>query len=645
MTSTTLAIIDELSRSGSAAIDSLARSCDAMVVLTCNDETFAALNDGPYTVYLAQELFAPDDVVSLDNLAVSMIRTRFFMDANGHELTEYSGLPIADIGEQAFVRPTIEALRTVVSVGKAIAKCRAGRVVLIGPGPFTLLALEAARAASIPFVSVLRTPLHSMAHGLRTVRRFFSEGRPLTTFKVIYMEPILTALLTMAGLWARLRRAIAGETEESSKRLCVLSASPHIKPVYEHLRQSGQWDFVLMGIDLFGRRRAFPGLKPIEAYMSVSAPLRALWCCFHYMRLWMRLSADREFAGKFEHEGVSLWPVMKGVIRGIMLLTFPRIYLEHLVAVDAIERIGRRRAVVLSHYDSTHDIRTVVDAARQAGVPTLLLQHALMGECTAQERIFSGAIAGWGKRSREWFGQHGYPRQRIAVLGPPFFDNRLEMLKLNAGTLSPLELGLSPDRKTVLVITSGGEGLSVSTSAMEDYYMLRSVYDAIEQLGLGSEVQVAIKTHPSQNMTLITRLLNHLERPGIAAHMFSDRLDPLLSASHVVVGRYSTVLFEAMFFDKPSVVFDYLMKKELVPYVPYEAALGASNSKEMANALSTLLGGDPEVKRRLNAGRKRFIDYAITDTDGKALERLEAFITRMADGEIPEDQPLSDAST
>jgi glycosyltransferase involved in cell wall biosynthesis len=600
-----------------------------LLFLTLNAGTYLALKEESCTVHFINEFLTAEDVEGLEKEAFKKTCSIFHSD--GKDFSEYRGISLGFFSEFFIIDPLRRALINVRSVERAVGSLEYDRIIVAGTGHLSCAARFVLKAGGIQFESWMAglsdrflQAVKESGEGARTRWRF----RP---FKDLIVESIQTfcaiadswfrnLLPWYSGRWARLR----------GEKCLVFPADMDLFPVYESLKQD-QWDFVVFGVHYTLRKSTFKDVLPLERYIRAAMLPKTLKAFFHFLSIWGKAKDDAGFKGKFVYSGTNYWALIRGTIKYNFLLTFPRLYLYYLISSEAFRYLPKGSAVIVTSDDPPVN-RVAIEAARENGLKSIVTQHGMFGKNVERGMIANFQVA-WGDSVFDWHKERDYDTENIYVAGSPRYD-AFHAFRENPPSRAEIlsSLGLPKDKKLVLIL-SGAGGFPFAEVG-EDFFMIESVADALVELGLDRESAVVIKPHPSANMAMLERYRKTVIRTFPDITMIAGHTTELLYAADLCVSWYSSTLLEAMFFEKPSIVFDHFWKKETVPYVSRSAALLASNADEMASAIDKILN-DKTVLNDIIKNQKEFIKYTVYKFDGHSTERFCKLVEMILMGEKP----------
>lgn len=628
----TLVFLEEFSMKLDKKLDALNIDKGDVIFLTRNERCFLRLRDMSYNVHFLQDLLTPEDIDNTDTECLGFIRSMFFPVDD--DIFRYKGIQMGRLIELYLIPHFIRIYRDILLMDKALAHFQYNRIVVSGPGDFTANARRALLRRGIPFESWFNSLYNRFPHMLMKLWRGKKNRWVGMLFRDFIFEPLQNfCVIADSYFWELLSYLKGKKVHGVSKNCLVFSADYHTYSVNKML-DSRKWASLAFGIDYLYRKKILKGVRSIEAHFKWSSAIKTIATFVHFLSLWMRLSRDAGFKRKFEFKGVNYWGRVKDIIKYNMLISFPRLFLTHLIAVEAFNK--NRCSVLILPAEEPPYYRTLINAAVECNVKSMVIQHGVLVKPNGHNRIGTDFYAGWGKRAIEWFSKFNDKNtvEKIHITGVPRYDEYATQKDLDRNRILDT-LGLPENKIIVLVLTEWAQDLSVSSTDMEDILMLDAVISALLSLGLKDKVHVVLKPHPTGDIDVLREFLE-LKRSGFQnVSVITNRLKDLLFAADLCVSSYSTTVLEAMFFGKPAIVFDHYTKKEFVPYASMGVALSASDEVEMASAIKSILY-DGTVVEGIHEAQKEFIEYAAYKIDGRSTERLLKFIAMIAEGESPQ---------
>jgi hypothetical protein len=242
---------------------------------------------------------------------------------------------------------------------------------------------------------------------------------------------------------------------------------------------------------------------------------------------------------------------------------------RQLTVVETFQNLIRTRdlRLVVLGCDNNHLERTVVAAARLAGVPSLQLAHGLnanLGVHIAGEMdtLYADAVAVFGARARRNLIATGNSRERIFVTGAPGWDALYAPQARISVREARRRLQLEPDRGVVLFLpTCWHPNTQFPFNARRFAETTRALFRALQRCA--PETQLLIRPHPGERAE--TRLSVeqfhgwtrgyeqwiHAEY-GIEARIATEHKVEVIRAADVAITPGSTsVIPEIMILERP----------------------------------------------------------------------------------------------
>lgn len=252
-------------------------------------------------------------------------------------------------------------------------------------------------------------------------------------------------------------------------------------------------------------------------------------------------------------------------------------------------------------------------AARQRGIPVIMLQHGLDCERFYLDDAYATHIAVWGlDRERRYRRDSCWQPTQIAVVGNPHYDHE-------PAITAPADL-----MQWLWVTRPHAPGKCYAPSRRPDEG-LRILDALIESLQRVPAARLVIKPHP----------FDHTEgyRARIAAAgtnrvdvVIDDTVTNLLAKAGVVVTEDSTAGMDAMLLGRVVVHAHFSPAATVMPFVDYGAALPGFTPAELADSVhraTSLARGERDAMR---TGQARFLDDFAGPRDRQAGSRFAAFV-------------------
>jgi len=268
--------------------------------------------------------------------------------------------------------------------------------------------------------------------------------------------------------------------------------------------------------------------------------------------------------------------------------------------------VGTTQAIYKT--DILSRILTIVAAAK--GVPSVCIQHGVIGIEQCFMPVFATKQAVYGQYEKEWYLKRGVPEERLEITGHSRFDNIFTDTHMSK-TIFQKKLGLNAQKKWVLMAT---QPIQSQRSVGKQF---------IEVLLQNPLIEIIIKPHPTE----VKRDPNHgtlsdyktlcskyqsvkLIETGVEMYDILENIDAAVINS-------STVGLEVVLFDKPLFVLN-----EDFNYYDKMGNFVQSDPVKLAKLVIQLLQ-DEELQKDAKRKRKEFLAYAYPErSSGKKLSEL-----------------------
>ncbi|WP_062515567.1 CDP-glycerol glycerophosphotransferase family protein [Halobacillus sp. KGW1] len=202
--------------------------------------------------------------------------------------------------------------------------------------------------------------------------------------------------------------------------------------------------------------------------------------------------------------------------------------------IEEANRFFRKNPVSCIVFASTHyyQSRTIAMVAAEAGIPTVCMQHGIIGDEIGYMPQIADVEGVYGHFESEWFQKIGVKKTAVEIIGHPRFDNLFRRSSLMKSELVN-QLKINPGKKTILVIVR------------ED-----------KQVDKWKTLVQNLSKEGNYNIIIKDFLYRGTPHPltKLSPHIYSSAAIPLYDLIHhsdVVLTYLSTVGLEAMIADKP----------------------------------------------------------------------------------------------
>ncbi|MER3408497.1 MAG: hypothetical protein C4292_07285, partial [Nitrososphaera sp.] len=382
------------------------------------------------------------------------------------------------------------------------------------------------------------------------------------------------------------------------------------------------------------RRTSFGGLpvRPWEAYVDLDIIRKSVRAKKRFSELLRRLQSSEDFARSLTYKNVSIYGIIRKDIED--LLNSLKAYAA-VTFIDTSKKIldKERPSAIVMHDEYGALQLSIINAAKERGIPTVSLQHGLISEeqisyvhepehITGNRRDLLFPIPDrmcvWSERAgRNLVEIAKFPPSAPVVTGDPKVDFLPNALKSFDSDRIVEKMGIPKGKKVILFATenlpSEQERSLVTKSAMRAISGIQGCY-------------LIIKMHPNEaDAAYYDRAAREA---GLQDYSIvrDANLYELLYVSHAVILSYSTVAVEAMRMEKPVISLDLMGLHNNVPFIRDKKAIVISNQDDLLPWLHKCLGRDADVQEIIRRG-KAFAEQELGVADGTASERIVRFVS------------------
>jgi glycosyltransferase involved in cell wall biosynthesis len=626
-----LIFVDEYAEKLKRKLDASDIKKGHIMFLTLNEETFLQLQATSYHVFFLEDILKSEDVRSTDKKCIDFIQLVF--GGNDHFPFRYKNIPLGCFISFYLIPYFMRIFRYIICTDKALSYFHYERIIVAGAGNFSEAVRNVLSQKGVSFESWFGGRWERFLYALEKFRKGMANLWVAHPLRELFVEPAQNFLVLLESYLWKMKAFLTGRSTKGNpaRRYFVLSADHHTYGIYDLMNKNMTWDFIACGFYYRFRKTAFKNVAPLERSFKIQMALKTVRASICFLSRWLSLKSDDSFHRKFEFMGINYWNTIKKLIKYNMLVSFPRLFLDHLIALEAFKAYPH--SVLVLSDDQPPYFKTIIHAARQRKVKSLVIQHGVLGGINGRERIHSDFYAAWGPRALDWFKANADSSalDKIYITGSARYDDYSSHKNFEKRKILD-ELRLPQDKKIILIFTEWSQDFSVASSDIQDMHMIDAVVNTIERLALHEKCHIVIKPHPTADPGLLRQYCTARAGSSTLITIIPSHIKELLYVAEICVGAYSSCILEAMFFEKPSIVFDRISIREFVPYVSRGAALGARNEDEMAIAVETLLHDKEKVKIIIQ-NQKKYIAYAIYKLDGKSSERVCKLIEKVMEGE------------
>ena len=338
--------------------------------------------------------------------------------------------------------------------------------------------------------------------------------------------------------------------------------------------------------------------------------------------------------GTFRVGDVDLLPVVWHKLEYFYQFEAPRARAFYEDAVRVLERVRPKMLVV--DEDVTEMNRTLVMAANQLAIPTLVVLHGLPGCPLGFVPLEANYMAAWGKEVEKVLAGWGVDPTRIVSTGCPKYDPLCHTSRSDGTGFKRdmcRKLGLDPAKRLALVIPG-----AFRENALEIQEPEETCTTAFEILKTAKYIHRLAQEIPEINWIFKFRFV--VAKTGRWVHHIVERWCPIapnlrwiteglavdyIKAADLVFNSISSAGFEAILLKKPLVEMNFSGQEDPVSLVFNAGVARASGYDDLAALCRRFARGTLPLDEWL-ASQERLVAPSLFSRDGKSSERVADLI-------------------
>ncbi len=282
----------------------------------------------------------------------------------------------------------------------------------------------------------------------------------------------------------------------------------------------------------------------------------------------------------------------------------PRVVWRGRLAGAILDQIKPKSVVTMHLPGDGHAMNAVVVEAQGRGIPTVFLQHGIMGTHNAltATRPYRRVLV-FHQPAAELLEGKGAAAP-AEIVGSPFYDN-----------ISQPTVG-QRDEGYVLVASQPDEQIERRRS---QHSWLRVLFATCKSLGR----EVILKVHPNDadNISYYQQLVDETDALVRIVRHGEQPLSELMAGCSLFISRFSTTLLDAVLAGKPAIMVNFTGQPNPYPFPRRGAVAAAYTPQDLRTKLRELLE-DSQARAALSAARDDYIAYHLGPTDGRAAQRI-----------------------
>ena len=292
------------------------------------------------------------------------------------------------------------------------------------------------------------------------------------------------------------------------------------------------------------------------------------------------------FQNYFKIEGNSFWDIIEDNFKEMILTRTKEIIRKYILSEQLFEKVKIDGILEWAH--SGFEERIVLANANKENIPVLFIQHAQNMSNSKYDRFIpfqpilpttNSKTAVWGKISKEFLIAKGVKESEIFVTGSPKHDPLFK----NKNSKS--------DSGIILLAFSG---------TFSSYNFHGNEIKALENLEdiIGTTIKIIkefpnkkiiVKLHPSKSYINIKSIIQKID-PQIPVFQDEDPKKFLMLCDGVIVNDISTIMLEAMIFNKPTLCINTQNQNiQEEPVIKNDASLFVSNIDSLNKSIEQFI--------------------------------------------------------
>lgn len=238
-------------------------------------------------------------------------------------------------------------------------------------------------------------------------------------------------------------------------------------------------------------------------------------------------------------------------------------------------------------------IESLARPAYDAGVPTVNVQHGVIGQTLRRAEFRFDRFCVFGPAYVETLEALGTERHRIVVTGNPFFDGAPE----SRAEPPPCYSSCSEERESLHEPLTILFAAAYTNDLSSDWLHYRVLGVLLDYLDLDPKCRAVVKLHPLGAGKEFGYELALSEHTGTAVEVVRDGdIHALVGEADCVTTLGSTVAFEAASLEKPVILIRPHLTDQPHPLVDEGTAMQVSDSAQFAECIDAIRHGSPVTK-------------------------------------------------
>lgn len=581
------------------------------IVVSSNFDTTALTKFSNLKIIYFDELLSKEDYGVMGRYVFNLTETWFAGLKRQEGITEYAGIQYGVLPAESTQRLFTSAIKTLQITLKIIERFQPHMIILIG-------------GADI----------------FQNLDAFIKEKLSTLTLFIEVREKDISVNEVIKSFWRYAVEAITNISDSLMRMLVIRNKKDKVILVdcllYFKLKDLSKEFFpylYLIGKGLRIRLRLIRKERHMFAPLLVEDFFELPNVFSPFYRYWMSIKTNTGFQNNFVYKNLPIWRILEKIIRGLIIYDFPRAR-KNIIFLKRLYKDLRPRVIVLREAVKGPE-RAIVLTAKQAGIPTLVIQHGILAARNVYTRLLSDKIALWGKAGIDWYGAYGNDTSKCVVTGKPEHDlshfrkNNYKEESQNAF----LKIGADPNKETIFYVPGNFKNArylrSVYYTQDLDYVVLGLLLNIAECF---SQRQLIIKVRPFDFIEMDSLINSRIKNcPNVFVVRDIDPLPLIANSSLIITSWFSSLALDAVILDKPVITINFYKREtDPVPFAQRGVALSVTKPEDLYPSVKQVFE-DASLRDYLASNRESFIyDYAYK-IDGKTTERVLNLIKRLYD--------------
>ncbi|MBW2996325.1 CDP-glycerol glycerophosphotransferase family protein [Candidatus Woesearchaeota archaeon] len=353
------------------------------------------------------------------------------------------------------------------------------------------------------------------------------------------------------------------------------------------------------------------------------------------LKKFKNLIKNEEFKHSFFYNGADIYKLVLPQFRRYFKSRLKYHLLDYYTLKNMIDEL--EPSLVLSHTETDVNMMQFFSICYKKNIPTLGIQHGTVGyhtsfvhtkgevskdlNCLSPYCPLPTKTALWGDSTKDFFLKFGnYPEDGLVVTGNPRYDILSRKDRIYDKQKIKKKYGIDSEKKIVLLCTNKIPNLHVRIEILKNMCLVAKKMNLF----------LIIKPHPGEYST---KLHNEIARKYLDDYIIAKGADTfeLLYLCDLLITPMSTVIYEAMIFEKPTILVNFSALKDYIDFSSEKALILVNDVKLLEKYISKIFN-DKVYFRKLKGYMKDFQYRSTYKNDGNASLRIAKLINKIKNG-------------